>query len=54
MHGKRSITADTALRLSIALLTTPDFWLGLQNDYDLESTLDVLGDRLKREVSPIN
>ncbi len=53
VRGKRSITADTALRLSIALGTTPDFWLGLQKDYDLESALDVLGDRLMREVSPI-
>jgi addiction module HigA family antidote len=53
VRGKRSITADTALRLSIALGTTPDFWLSLQKDYDLESTLDVLGDRLMREVSPI-
>ena len=53
VHGKRSITADTALRLSIALGTTPDFWLGLQNDYDLESTLDALGDRLNREVTPL-
>jgi len=40
VHGKRSITADTALRLSIALETTPDFWLGLQKDYDLETTMD--------------
>lgn len=54
VHGKRSITADTALRLSLTLGTSPEFWLGLQNDYDLESTLDVLGDRLKKEVSPIN
>jgi len=34
--GKRSITADTALRFSIYFGTTPAFWLGLQNDYDLE------------------
>jgi antitoxin HigA-1 len=40
VRGKRSITADTALRLSIALNTSPEFWLGLQNDFDLESTLD--------------
>jgi addiction module HigA family antidote len=53
VHGKRSITADTALRLSIALGTTPDFWLGLQKDYDLETTMDALGDRLKKEVTPI-
>jgi len=36
VNGKRSITADTALRLSIYFGTTPSFWLGLQNDYDLE------------------
>jgi antitoxin HigA-1 len=53
VRGRRSITADTALRLSIALRTSPDFWLGLQNDYDLESTLDALGDRLQKEVSPV-
>jgi antitoxin HigA-1 len=53
VRGRRSITADTALRLSLALGTTPEFWLGLQNDYDLESTLDALGDRLKKEVSPV-
>jgi len=53
VRGKRSITADTALRLSIALNTSPEFWLGLQNNYDLESTLDALGDRLKKEVSPV-
>lgn len=34
--GKRAITADTALRLSRALGTTPQFWMGLQTDYDLE------------------
>ena len=36
VKGKRSITADTALRFSIYFGTTPSFWLGLQNDYDLE------------------
>jgi addiction module HigA family antidote len=36
VNGKRSITADTALRFSIYFGTTPSFWLGLQNDYDLE------------------
>ena len=34
--GKRSITADTALRLAIAFGTSEKFWLGLQSDYDLE------------------
>jgi addiction module HigA family antidote len=36
VKGKRAITADTALRLAQYLGTTPDFWLGLQMQYDLE------------------
>jgi addiction module HigA family antidote len=35
---KRRITADTALRLAKFFGTTPQFWLGLQNDYDLEES----------------
>ena len=53
VRGKRGITADTALRLSIALGTTAEFWMGLQSDYDLEKTLDELGDRLLQEVLPV-
>ncbi len=33
VHGKRGITAETALRLAAVLGTSPDFWMGLQNDY---------------------
>jgi len=36
VHGKCAVTADTALRLSRALGTTEQFWMGLQADYDLE------------------
>lgn len=36
IKGKRRITADTALRLSIYFGTSAKFWLGLQDDYDLE------------------
>ena len=36
--GKRGVTADTALRLAVALGTSEHFWLGLQADYDLEET----------------
>lgn len=36
IKGQRRITADTALRLSKYFGTSPQFWLGLQNDYDLE------------------
>jgi addiction module HigA family antidote len=47
---KRRITADTALRLARYFGTSPQFWLGLQNDYDLDITKQELGERLKREV----
>ena len=53
VHARRGITADTALRLATALGTTAEFWMGLQTDYDLESTMDLLGDRLKQEVMVI-
>jgi antitoxin HigA-1 len=36
IKGNRRITADTALRLSKYFGTTPKFWLGLQDDYDIE------------------
>ena len=36
VHGKRSITADTALRLAKYFETSPQFWMGLQDDYELE------------------
>jgi len=48
--GKRRITADTALRLGRYFDTTPQFWLGLQSDYDLDVALDELGERLDHEV----
>ena len=48
--GKRAITANTALRLAKYFGTTPQFWLGLQMEYDLDVEEDVLGDRLEVEV----
>jgi len=48
--GKRRITADTALRLARYFGISPQFWLGLQNDYDLDLAADSLGERLEREV----
>jgi addiction module HigA family antidote len=44
--GKRSITADTAVRLARALGTSEAFWMGLQADYDLEEARAELADRL--------
>ena len=48
--GKRRITADTALRLARFFGTSPQFWMGLQSDYDLDVAEDMLGDRLQKEV----
>ncbi len=48
IKGKRRITADTALRLSAFFGNTPKFWLGLQDDYDLEEERYRHGDLFKR------
>jgi addiction module HigA family antidote len=51
VHGKRSITANTALRLARFFGTTERFWLNLQVRYDLEVEKDRLADVLERDVS---
>ena len=50
VHGKRAITADTALRLGRFFGMSPQFWLNLQTRYDLEVAEDLLEDRLDDEV----
>ena len=50
--GKRSITADTALRLARFFGMSPQFWLGLQMDYNLDIAEEELAERLEREVIP--
>ena len=50
VHGKRAITADTALRLSRFFGNSASFWLGLQMDYDLDVADDALASRIKKEV----
>jgi len=54
VHGKRSITADTALRLGKFFGISPQFWLNLQTRYDLEITEDLLRNRLDKEVHALN
>ncbi len=51
IHGKRRITADTSLRLARYFRMSPQFWLGLQMDYDLDVAEDLLGERLDREIA---
>jgi len=47
---KRSITADTALRLGIFFNMSPHFWMNLQSRYELEKAEDYLKNKLKNEV----
>lgn len=53
VHGKRAITADTALRLSRYLGTSAELWMNLQSLYDLEKTRDEIADQLLSEVKPL-
>src|SRR5687767_15167119 len=50
VHGKRAISADTALRLARYFGTSERFWLNLQSRFDLEVEKDRLGERLEKEV----
>jgi addiction module HigA family antidote len=50
VHCKRSISADTALRLGRYFGMSPQFWINLQSHYDLEVQLDKLGSKLESEV----
>jgi len=49
IHGKRGITADTALRLGRFFGMEAQFWMNLQTRYELETTRDTLADRLDQE-----
>ena len=51
VHGKRRVTADTALRLGRFFGMSAQFWMNLQMRYDLDVAEDDLGDRLEREVA---
>jgi addiction module HigA family antidote len=50
IRGRRSITADTALRLARYFGTTADLWLRLQTDYDLRVAQSSMGKQIAREV----
>jgi addiction module HigA family antidote len=50
--GKRSITADTALRLSRYFKNSARFWLGLQMDFDLDVAEDKIDEKIRREIQP--
>ncbi|NTW82909.1 MAG: HigA family addiction module antidote protein [Chlorobiaceae bacterium] len=50
ISGKRCVTANTALRLARYFGTPPQFWLGLQMDYDLKVAQNISGDDIEREI----
>ncbi|MBN2685425.1 MAG: HigA family addiction module antidote protein [Pontiellaceae bacterium] len=53
VHGKRSITADTALRLSAYFGNSASFWLGLQMDYDLDVAEDTISDKVLQDIKQL-
>jgi addiction module HigA family antidote len=53
VHGRRGITAETAVRLARALGTTPGFWMNLQSHYDLEMVADQRGAEIEEDVRPL-
>jgi plasmid maintenance system antidote protein VapI len=53
VHGERSITADTALRLARYFDTSPQFWMNLQRDYDLQVAEDAKFAEISRDVRPL-
>jgi len=52
--GQRSITADTALRLAGYFRTAPQFWLGLQMDYEVDVAEDALDEQIRDEIKPMS
>ena len=52
VHGTRSVSADTALRLARYFGTSERFWLNLQAQYDLDVESDRIGDRIAKEIRP--
>jgi len=52
VHGRRAISADTALRLARYFGVEPEFWMNLQARFDLKVAEAALGSRLKAEVRP--
>ncbi len=52
--GKRGITADTALRLARYFRMSPQFWLGLQMDYELDVAEDAIEEKIEEEIQPMS
>jgi antitoxin HigA-1 len=53
VRGERGVTADTALRLGRYFNTSPDFWLGLQLEYDLRTAKRKAGYQISKQIKPM-
>jgi antitoxin HigA-1 len=53
VHGTRAVSADTALRLARYFGTSERFWLNLQAQYDLDVEYDRIGERIEKEITPL-
>jgi addiction module HigA family antidote len=53
VHGRRAITADTALRLAKYFRTSPEFWLGMQVEYDLRKARREVWPRVEKRIRPV-
>lgn len=53
LNGRRAITADTALRLAKLFRMSPEYWMGLQVDYDLDVAADQLQQSIDRDINPL-
>ena len=54
LNGKRGVSAETALRLGRALGQNPQYWMGLQCHYDLAVAARDQGERIRRDVQPVD
>lgn len=53
VHGKRAVTADTALRLARYFGTSAEFWTNLQSAYELDVARQEIGGKLEKEIEPV-
>lgn len=51
---RRAVTADTALRLARYFGTSAEFWLGLQSDFEMKTTLTEIGKRIEQDITPMS
>ncbi|MBF0135406.1 MAG: HigA family addiction module antidote protein [Magnetococcales bacterium] len=54
LHARRPVTAEMALRLGLFFDQSPEYWLGLQTQYDMETAKNRLLERLQTEIIPLH